>query len=206
MWSGTRWGPIWLFVVLLATPLSGVEISEVAPGVYRSRPLESAADYQQVRRFGIRTVIDLRNFRRLAIAREGRQLAALGIAYYQVPIRFPLRDNSPDQALALLTNPRLQPVLIHCNLGNDRNGLVVALYRVRYQAWTKSAALAEMERFGFHHFLGGLEQYLWNYPAPTRPANAPSNRIEQQGSPIIAAGPTPPSRNARRGFYGRRWR
>jgi protein-tyrosine phosphatase len=208
MWFRAFWGLVWLGAAFVNAPAwARLEISQVAPGIYRSRPVQSAADYRALRQYGIRTVIDLRNLRQFAMARESRRLAAMGIAYYQVPIKFPLSDNSPDRALALLANPRLHPILIHCNLGNDRNGLVVALYRMRYQGWSKEAAFAEMERYGFHHFLAGLEQYFWDYPIPSRRNNLPQNRIDQPGMPqIIAARPTEPPRASRRGPGGRRWR
>jgi len=39
-------------------------------------------------------------------------------------------------------------VLIHCKHGQNRTGLVAALYRMMYQDWSKEEALAEMRSFG----------------------------------------------------------
>jgi len=39
-------------------------------------------------------------------------------------------------------------VLIHCKHGQNRTGLVAALYRMVYQGWSKAEALAEMRSFG----------------------------------------------------------
>lgn len=208
MWCKAFRGLIGLTVVFFATGAwARVEISQVAPGIYRGRPVAAPADYRVLRQYGIRTVIDLRNLRTFDMARERRRLAAMGIAYYQVPIRFPLQDSSPELALALIANPRLQPVLVHCNLGNDRAGLVVALYRVRYQGWSKGAALAEMERFGFHNYLVGLERYLWASPTGSPPNVPPPDRLQPHGAQqIIAARPPERPRASPRGFVGRRWR
>jgi protein tyrosine/serine phosphatase len=54
------------------------------------------------------------------------------------------------------------PVLIHCQHGADRTGLVCALYRVVYQGWTKAAALDELQNggFGFHTIWRNIRRYL----------------------------------------------
>ena len=44
-----------------------------------------------------------------------------------------------------------KPVLIHCRHGSDRTGLIVALYRILYQNWTKEDALEEMLKGGYGH-------------------------------------------------------
>jgi hypothetical protein len=61
----------------------------------------------------------------------------------------------------LLTSAHLQPVYIHCELGRDRSGLIIGLYRVRYEGWSPCAAYAEMQQFGFNERLRGLDRYFW---------------------------------------------
>ena len=71
----------------IATPCrADPKISQIAPGIYRGGQLRTAADYQQLRRYGIKSVIDLRQFRRFAMAREAQRLAAMGINYYAIPV------------------------------------------------------------------------------------------------------------------------
>lgn len=55
-------------------------------------------------------------------------------------------------------------VLIHCKHGQNRTGLIAALYRVVYQDWSKEQALAEMREGGFGggQRLGDAERYLEN--------------------------------------------
>ncbi len=50
-------------------------------------------------------------------------------------------------------------VYIHCEHGQDRTGLAVAIRRVRNDHWTKAAAEKEMLAHGFHKSLVGL----WDY-------------------------------------------
>jgi protein tyrosine/serine phosphatase len=41
-------------------------------------------------------------------------------------------------------------VFVHCRRGADRTGVVVAVYRVCVEGWTKEDAIAEMMTGGFH--------------------------------------------------------
>jgi protein tyrosine/serine phosphatase len=54
------------------------------------------------------------------------------------------------------------PVLIHCKHGQNRTGLIAAMYRVVYQGWSKQQALAEMRGGGFggEDRMGDAERYL----------------------------------------------
>jgi tyrosine-protein phosphatase SIW14 len=44
-------------------------------------------------------------------------------------------------------------VLVHCQHGEDRTGLVIAAYRVRFWGWTKEKAMAEALQFGYRNWL-----------------------------------------------------
>ncbi len=54
--------------------------------------------------------------------------------------------------LQIVTNPKRAPVLVHCQHGADRTGLMCAIYRVAVQGWTKEEAIREMTQggYGFH--------------------------------------------------------
>lgn len=43
-------------------------------------------------------------------------------------------------------------VLIHCLHGEDRTGIVIAAYRIRYQNWSVENAIKDMYQNGFHQF------------------------------------------------------
>jgi hypothetical protein len=137
-------------------------IVEVAPGIYRGPAPETAADFRQIRDLGVRTVLDLRKFRRRKMDDTCRCARAHGMGYVRAPVSFrPQRDCSPERALRLLTSPHLQPVYIHCELGRDRSGLIIGLYRVRYEGWSPCDAYAEMQQLGFNERLRGLDRYFW---------------------------------------------
>jgi protein tyrosine phosphatase (PTP) superfamily phosphohydrolase (DUF442 family) len=143
---------------------AAMPIVEVSPGIYRGPAPETAADFRQIRDLGVRTVIDLRKFRRRKRDQTCRWARAHGMKYIAAPIGFyPERDGSPERAVRLLANARLHPIYLHCELGRDRSGLVIGLFRVRCQGWSVCAAYAEMQRFGFNERLRGLDRYFWNH-------------------------------------------
>jgi protein tyrosine/serine phosphatase len=146
-----------------AGPVLGMDVAEVTPGIYRGPAPRSETDYRQLTSLGIKTVLDLRTVRKRRMEEECRCVTAHGMTYLRSGVSFyPRKDGSADQALCRLTEVNLQPVYIHCELGRDRSGLVIAMYRVRCQGWSLQAAYCEMDRFGFHHYLRGLERYFWN--------------------------------------------
>lgn len=65
-----------------------------------------------------------------------------------------------SSALHALTDQNNWPVFIHCLHGQDRTGLMVGMFRVKFDGWTKDEAYAEMMQFGFHPELVGLTE-IW---------------------------------------------
>jgi len=108
---------------------------------------------------GLRTVISLR-------AHHSDRSLARGLDLRLV--RFPIHTWHIEQedivdALQTLRRARREGVvLLHCQHGADRTGLITALYRVLYQGWDKDAALDEMQNgeFGYHAVWGNIPRYI----------------------------------------------
>jgi len=65
---------------------------------------------------------------------------------------------------SLMQFPR--PVLVHCQHGEDRTGLVIAAYRVRVCGWSKEQAWSEALKFGYRNWLNfGLNRTWRNFTA-----------------------------------------
>ena len=64
--------------------------------------------------------------------------------------------------MAIVSDPKNQPVYVHCLYGSDRTGAMVALYRMALQQWSAKAAIEEMKNggFGFHMVFANLITYL----------------------------------------------
>jgi hypothetical protein len=46
-----------------------------------------------------------------------------------------------------------KPLLVHCQHGEDRTGLIIAVYRVTTCGWAREAAWTEAKHFGYHNWL-----------------------------------------------------
>ena len=133
-------------------------LHRITPSLYRSAQL-SKDDIPQLQKLGIRKVISFRAFHS-----DSEILAGSGITLQRIPINtWNIRDADMVTALkALRTLDHEGPVLIHCQHGADRTGLVSALYRVVYQGWTKEQALEELQHggYGFHAIWLNITRYL----------------------------------------------
>jgi protein tyrosine/serine phosphatase len=148
----------------LAAPKAGraMTIHEVAPGIYRGAQPRTNADYEQLRKLGIKTVLNLRKRDRSAIAAEAKKLSSMGIEHRHVPMDyFPRRDGSVPRAIQVMSDPSLRPIYVHCKHGRDRTGLVIALHRVGHEGWAHHHAYREMTEHGFDHRIIGLRRYFW---------------------------------------------
>ena len=55
-----------------------------------------------------------------------------------------------------------KPILVHCRHGSDRTGVVVAMYRIVFQGWTREEALNELLNggYGFHTNYRNIPEYI----------------------------------------------
>jgi hypothetical protein len=148
---------------------------QVEPGVWRSgQPCDGhdatpcADQWAYLKSLGIHRVVKL-NF-----PDEGSDDWATGngIEVVNLPMQ-PAGDKDVfDNALNTFVHPHLATVdsavselsrrdgvLVHCTHGQDRTGLVVGVYRVMTDGWTKDAAYQEMTKLGFHPELHGLHEF-----------------------------------------------
>jgi tyrosine-protein phosphatase SIW14 len=73
-----------------------------------------------------------------------------------------------DEFLSLMDDPANRPVLLHCKAGLHRTGVLVAVYRMEYNGWDPSAAVAELKANGFGDTVctasnDYIQQYILNY-------------------------------------------
>ncbi|MFJ2988542.1 dual specificity protein phosphatase family protein [Collimonas sp. NPDC087041] len=133
-------------------------LHRVTPLLYRSAQL-SKDDVPTLQSLGIKKVISFRAFHA-----DDKILAGSNIAMQRIPINtWNIRDQDMVAALKALRNlDQDGPILIHCQHGADRTGLVSALYRVVYQGWTKEQALNELQNggYGFHAIWQNIKRYL----------------------------------------------
>jgi protein tyrosine/serine phosphatase len=144
-----------------AEPMTNTGIDNlhrITPSLYRSAQM-APKDIAQLRALGIRKIVSFRSFHS-----DESMLANSGITLVRVRVNtWNIRDDDMIAALKALRDvDRDGPVLIHCQHGADRTGLVSALYRVVYQGWTTQQAEDELLHggYGFHPVWGNIRRYL----------------------------------------------
>ncbi len=137
---------------------------EVKPNLLRgAQPTEKG--FEQLAKMGVEIVVDLRDDRE----QERAEVTHLGMEYVPIPWQcYHPRDVSIAEFLALVRNNPEKKIFVHCRLGTDRTGMMIAAYRMTQQGWTAAEARKEMEAFGFsfaHETMcPGLAAYEGNFP------------------------------------------
>ena len=141
---------------------------------------------EQLRTFGIDTIIDLRSELHGLIADERQRAESLGIRYVNLPGSGwgTAKDEEIAQFFSLVREQPRRKIFIHCWLGGDRSGMFIAAYRIAFDGWSPQQAIQEMRSFHYLHF--------W-HPNMARWVKAFPSRLAQ--SPELAPfRPTPPQR------------
>jgi tyrosine-protein phosphatase SIW14 len=136
--------------------LQGVPaFAKVSEELYRGGQ-PSAEGFAELKSIGIKTVVSLR-----VLGSDRRELSGTGLRYFQLHVN-PLHPEEEDVLafLKVVSDPRNRPVFVHCRQGRDRTGMMVAVYRMVVQNWTKQDALAEMKARGFRSGWEEIEEYV----------------------------------------------
>lgn len=164
-----------------------VNFSKVNDGIYRGARLTSEEAVAHLQDYKIKNIINLQGgdldskFGRAIpwfepgekasiIAREKLTALSFGISYLHTPINSldPIteaEDKAIDKTLEFMNNKENQPIFIHCEHGADRTGLLVALYRVKYEGVDVEVARDEWIANGhdtLHQlFTGDMDDYYY---------------------------------------------
>jgi tyrosine-protein phosphatase SIW14 len=138
---------------------------EATPTLYRGGQ-PSKEGFRTLAKMGVNIVVDLRGSR----DSERRIVTNLGMQYVPMPWQcsFP-KDKTFAQFLTLLQQNPDKKVFVHCRVGDDRTGMMIASYRMAREGWSAEKAEKEMEKFGFsftHRRLicPGLSSYEEKFP------------------------------------------
>ena len=143
-----------------AVGLAGVpNLHRVTPRFYRSAQPTREGFASLSRQLGVRSVVSLRRFHADDVLAGGQNLLLTRIPMNTWHIE---REDVVAALHAVRKAQALGPVLLHCQHGADRTGLISALHRVIFESWSKADALAEMRQgdFGYHAVWGNIPTYL----------------------------------------------
>ena len=112
-----------------------------------------AEHYGELKRLGIKTVVDLRKDSRRDAPEWAR---AAGLAYVNLPLEAsqPATEGQTAEFLRLVNDPANWPVYVHCKGGRHRTGALTAVYRITHDGWTADQAFDEMLKYDFDNSSG----------------------------------------------------
>lgn len=120
--------------------------------------------FKELAELGITTVINLRDDDERALIEE-TDVKAAGLRYFNVPFnrRGPPTEAQVEKVLSLINDKENGVVFLHCQRGQDRTGMVVALYRISYEGWTDQRAIREAEDRGMKFWHFRMKRYISGY-------------------------------------------
>jgi protein tyrosine/serine phosphatase len=129
----------------------------VTPGVLMRCGQPRVRDLEQIRdQYGLRTIVCARGGTRHPLRgrwfrKERAYCEQAGIRLEHMP--FSDAATPPEEVferfLTLVQQAERRPVLVHCEQGFHRTGMLCAAYRIRVENWPLERALEEMRAFGF---------------------------------------------------------
>jgi tyrosine-protein phosphatase SIW14 len=137
---------------------------QVTPTLYRGGLLK-AQGIKALKRLGINVVVDTH----ANDESEEKDVQKLGMKYVAIPWHCPWpHDEVFAKFLKVVHDNKGKKIFVHCRLGDDRTGMMVAAYRMAEEGWTADEAMNEMRSFGFtrsHHFIcPSLAKYEKEFP------------------------------------------
>ncbi|HSZ61946.1 MAG TPA: dual specificity protein phosphatase family protein [Terriglobales bacterium] len=141
------------------------DFGEVTPRLFRGAQ-PNHAGFKALSRMGVGIVVDTRGNRTRT---EGKEVRRLGMRYVAIPWHCPFpHDETFAKFLRLMRENPDKKVFVHCRLGDDRTGMMIAAYRMADEHWTADEAMREMREFGFneaHHVIcPTLASYEEHFP------------------------------------------
>lgn len=144
---------------------AGIEnFGKVNDNYYRgSQPI--ASEFSELKKLGIRTIIDLRED---SLKDSGNLARTAGLQYINIPLstKRAATNDQTEYFLRLVNDQANWPVFVHCKGGRHRTGEMTAIYRITQEGWTAAQAYDEMKKYDFEDsffYPRSLKKYVFSY-------------------------------------------
>ena len=133
-----------------ATPVQmqgSANLYKVTDYLYRSKQ-PTVEGMKNLKKLGIKTIINLR-----PLYSDSDKIKGTGLLVEELSVNaWHIEDADVVRVLRIIRKRENGPFLIHCSHGADRVGVMIAMFRVVEQGWTKEDAIQEMVNggYGFH--------------------------------------------------------
>jgi tyrosine-protein phosphatase SIW14 len=144
--------------------LEGVpNFAKFTPTLYRGGQ-PNGEGFNRLAKMGVNIVVDTGGSQR-----DKKLINQLGMRYVSLAWHCPFpRDEVIARFLKLIKENPDRKIFVHCRLGDDRTGMMIAAFRMSGQGWNAEQAMKEMHAFGFttaHHLIcPGLAGYEKSFP------------------------------------------
>lgn len=130
-------------------------VYKVDSGVYRCAQPDSAG-FAELWALGISEIINLRSFD------TDKKYPHAHLVFHHINMQAEHCNYKKIVRVLQLIKARNGSIVIHCKHGADRTGLIIALYRIAFQGWTKEEAIDELKNGGynFHTIYGNIPRYI----------------------------------------------
>ncbi|HEY5883094.1 MAG TPA: tyrosine-protein phosphatase [Pyrinomonadaceae bacterium] len=138
----------------------------------------SQVQMEELKRLGVKTVIDLRKDK---VESAADSATRAGLQYFNITMKpsTAATDEQTAHFLNLVNDPANWPVYVHCKGGRHRTGALTAVYRITHDGWTAAQAWKEMKAYDFNDGLfggpGAQKKFVFNF-YQQRVANAASEK------------------------------
>jgi protein tyrosine/serine phosphatase len=176
--TAPRWAAVVLILLFLSAAewviegQSGVEsrvridhFGKVSGNYYRGgQPHDD--DYATLAQLGVKAIVDLRDG---GPDNEQMRVEQLGMKFYRIPLstKKAPSDGAIQRFLEIVNDPANKPVFVHCEDGEERTGVMTAVYRITHDDWNADKAFAEMQAYHFHGD-DVLKHFIYSYAATKR--------------------------------------
>lgn len=157
-----------LSLLLISAPASAQKqelpnFARVNDRLYRGGQ-PSKDSFRKLAALGVKTIINLRDDDENARA-EAEEAKAAGFNYFNIPFKRFKRPNDSqiERVLSLIDTNENGIVFVHCQKGEDRTGMVIAIYRISHDGWTDQHAIQEAKRFGMGFWQLQMRDYISDY-------------------------------------------